>query len=323
MAACAVADSDTDERSRDPLYPRTYDHCPLGENADGPTPKEALDRVLTDYENKTTGLGEDALTRATIAKMLGLPREVYTVLHSVNVEGAEIADKPERAAFDLDTAEIEFHTGYIEDAYLRLRQIETRFGDRFEDPEFVENYRAVRMSIAQKVQQRLNYRMPVEGDFRRAFRQLKVRVCFVLGKFTEAIQEEQSVLQELERSLKNRMTPDLLKLAEKLPTPSGVQLFDAACYCFSESQPSGLHRLGSEMLVAVRNENLKRISSEIQAVESIQVLHIRIAMLNLEKGNNTEAKFHFEQSMKPAGIEFPGRFQGLARSYLEVLKNGE
>ena len=40
---------------------------------------------------------------------------------------------------------------------------------------------------------------------------------------------------------------------------------------FMEAQPSGLHRCASELLLAVRSENLIRIDNELQAVEAIQV----------------------------------------------------
>jgi hypothetical protein len=285
----------------------------------GPPPQEALDRIQNQFELAITGL-DDPLSRAWIARLMGLNREAREILQTINAESGDAADRVERIVYELDSADVELSMGYVEDAYKRLKLIESKFGDRFTDRELLGMYQNIRMGMSQKISQRLQNRVQLDSDFRLTFRQLKIRVCFVLGKFSEAIQEDQTVLQEAERELIGRVGPDLLQRVRKLPSNDLFVITSSFAPTVSGIQPTVLHRIGSEYLQLLYQDSLNRLVGEAQLIEAIHTLHVRVALMNLEKGDNAEAKFHFEQALKPAGIVYPCRYDSLAQEYLNLLK---
>ena len=290
---------------------------PFGQK--GMSPRELRDRITTEYENVTTGL-EDPYTRAIIAKQMGLIKEARDVLRSVKLEGGDGEDTPVRAAAEMDLADLELLTGFVEEGYEHIKAVEKRFSDRFSDPTFREGYRRVCLSLQTEMQRRLGGTGPIDPEPARRFRESKIMACFLAGKFTEAAQEYEPILRELEQNLQIRkIGPDLLERAKKLPSPQMLESFGLTTQ-FLGMPRTALHWLGIVELQSLTAATVDQTRADFQILQTIHEIHFRLAMLYLEKGSNREALFHFEQAAKPGGIEVPFPTQRIVLDYIRLLK---
>lgn len=284
-------------------------------NQPGPTPHEALERLKDQYELAIAGLEKDPLTRALVARVLGLSGEAYDLLSQIQFDSTEESEGILRAVVDLDAAEMGLATGNVEEAYKRIQEIETRFSDRLSDPNFLGSYQKVRVDMLSQIKGRVPVQVQFDPDLRVTLRQLKVRTCLILGKFSEAIQEDQTFLQQLEQNFMGKITPDFVERYRKAQRLQEMDVFSQFLF-----EPTWLHRFGKEIASRVRTaEAMNQVSNEGQILETSHILHVRLGLMNLEKGDNGEARFHFEQAIKPFGIAYVGRYSSLAAEYSRLL----
>jgi len=276
----------------------------------GLPPEELVRQQIVEYEN-ATNRQKSVPARVLTARRKGLWGEAIDDFRRASEDGSLVVDLPGRSTIlvGLDFVNMEMLTGNIEQAMFDFRGLVEKDGavaiDNIEDAPLHTLWG--QDGAVQQLAMQLG-RSPA-SSLRTVARERWVLGLWLSGDYERAGQEMDVMI----KSQPLNTTPELVKELANA-TPEAVwRAAGQSLIGLSGQWPTNEYLSVNELVRVSEKIALRRIL--VQEGE----LHVRRALLALEAGDNSGARRHFAEALKPHGVAIAFPAQELAREYLRVM----